>query len=616
MLEYDELFDEEELHGVQEDEVNNAEQMPIVYINEELDLDEEGIDKYLSPLPVRDVCYNILDIITEGNDIFHMDGILVKYNKASKHFDHYAQPKYLKGMINDNLLCVEFKEIKRNKQIIFAETVTPAKDDFANFILTSMDSYINKNIPEVKGIMYHPYFDENHNIVSEPGYNSDTKFYLPEECTFDIKEMDVEEAIEIFDNTLGKMHHKEDKDYLFDLLRFIAMPWRGVCKMPIFAVNGNVPTCGKGFSNQIMNEIWYGNEEVAINIPKDSEMEDKIFGYVLKSEPMVLFDNIEYPVKSPVLSSIVTRNTVSKRLLYTDDVQTIEKFTAISINGNNLDMNNDIASRCIMINYYVEERPDDRGYDEGDAETDIMDYISKNKCDIISASIALSKRYIEDETPDYNDFIGFNRFTKFKQLPMSILAHLQHIEDLKDNSKFNTDMSIKKSIGKDRADSNQEWSAYRAAVRATIDIIGLDKTGLATNPFIAGDLFEIWSESEGHYKSVKGKGDKWGAKGLNIMEDYIVGNGDHGRRSVLGRYIKKYTDVPVVGWKLEYMGMMKHPSNRSDKPHYRYVVINEKLDYYKPDPENLAFIPGRKPIDDESEDRETKDDEYKDPIPF
>ena len=191
------------------------------------------------------------------------------------------------------------------------------------------------------------------------GYNPKTKCYLPEDFCIDddAHKIDLDEAYDIFEESFGSMNYKEEVDKQSDLAAFLTPPWKHVAyNTPIVCVTSNVPGSGKGLRQRIFNSIWTKSTGAVVSKPKsEDELKKQLFATLRSGLSYIFFDNISHKLLSDVLCTYATEPDMSDRPVYGRIMETYRNNLFMSVNGNNMRLSEDIATRVLPIHLDITE---------------------------------------------------------------------------------------------------------------------------------------------------------------------------------------------------------------------------------------------------------------------
>ena len=510
----------------------------------------------------------ILEVL-QGLDIeiFNTNGYVSCYDKSTRGWHLFDDPVRIGVFIDSHIGCARGSH--KNSVEVWEPLDTPK--NVCEFLVHSKEE-ISK-LDNVLGVMKHPYFDDDYNIVNTAGYNKDTCYYLPEDSVIDdaCHKIKLQEAYDIFEEAFGSMNYREDVDKQSDFAAFLTPPWKHVAgNTPIVSLNSNVPGSGKGLRQRIFNSIWTNNTSAVMSKPENKdELRKQLFATLRSGLGYLFVDNISNKLLSDVLATYATEPYISDRAVYGRSMETYLNNLLITVNGINLRCSPDIAERLLQVNLDINESSLVRDYAAEGRKTasEITDYADDNREKIIGASLRLSKEYIRDGLPKYD--CGISRFDAWGRYVMNTVFHVC--------KKLNIDYLIHSNSINIKRDADPESQDRANLFKAILDVIGLDDSNPnESNPFFTGlddahGIFDLASYCDrvGRNKPI----------GHNILGEYIKGNDEHSRLTQLGKYLR---DVAVgkihYGWKL-VKNNKSIRINRAPKAAYKLVLVSSNHFY-------------------------------------
>ena len=511
----------------------------------------------------------ISTLIFIGVKIFNTNGFISCYDPATKGWYLFDEPTKIMVLVDTYIRCLKV-EIKGGNRI---NIPVDAPKNVGEYMIHSREEI--EKLDSVVNLMRHPYFDNNNEIVNTPGYNSDTQFYLPEDCTIDENawQMKLTEAYDIFEEAFGSMNYRDDIDKQADLAAFLTPPWKLVVgSTPIISVSGNAPGTGKGLRQGVFDAIWNQHTSAVISKPSsEDELRKQLFATLRTGMGFISIDNISNKLLSDTIATYATEAYLSDRPIYGRAVETYPNNLIISVNGNNLRLSEDISTRILPIHLNINESSLVKDYAaEGrKTEHEIKSYAENNRDKIIGASLRISKEFINDMMPNYAT--GASRFDTWRKY---VLGSVYHTCEVLEMPYLLSNATIKAKI-----DADPESQIRATLWKAILDIIGLSsEDGNVSNPFFTGvdDVYGIFDIAS-HF-------DRIGSKpplGHDILSEYIAGHTERSRQTQLGVYFRD-TAVGKIhhGWRLVKSNKPVRV-NRALKNAYQLVLVNEN-DFYCP----------------------------------
>jgi hypothetical protein len=119
---------------------------------------------------------------------------------------------------------------------------------------------------------------------------------------------------------------------------------------PCFFMRGNGPSLGKGLLNEMASLIVFGRRASLVSNPKtDTEWKTRLDSILMEGKQFVVIDNVVGKLDSQEFASVLTSRTRDCRRLHSSDSTTAPVNTVFAVNGNFVDLDDDITERSVMI---------------------------------------------------------------------------------------------------------------------------------------------------------------------------------------------------------------------------------------------------------------------------
>jgi len=166
---------------------------------------------------------------------------------------------------------------------------------------------------------------------------------------------------------------------------------------PIITINASTPGTGKTLFAKVISAYATGRGAAAMSPGKDpAELEKRIDGVLLDADPIVLVDNIDFPVRSETLCIVSTEPTKAVRVLGGSRVSVVPTNATFCLTGNNLTLLGDLTRRVVMIRMDAGcERPEQRAF-----RRDAVQHVLDHRDALIAAGLTLMRAYQVAGSPD------------------------------------------------------------------------------------------------------------------------------------------------------------------------------------------------------------------------
>ncbi len=220
--------------------------------------------------------------------------------------------------------------------------------------LLAASPHLCEHIRELAGVSGVPLFRQDGTMVTEDGYDSDTRYVLAKDAGLEFAvpdeptELDVHRAVNLILAPIAKFPFVTDADRnawvgmaLTPMLRFIAP---GPYKLGL--IEAHQAGSGKSFLASMLAELHGG--DVIPNLPnEDAELRKTVTSVLQTRSGVVVFDNVEGKVSSPILAALLTTQKWSDRLLGKNaKVQLVNDRMWVAT-GNNIVIDGDMARRVL-----------------------------------------------------------------------------------------------------------------------------------------------------------------------------------------------------------------------------------------------------------------------------
>lgn len=263
--------------------------------------------------------------------------------------------------------------------------------------LLAASPHLCEHIRELAGVSGVPMFREDGTMVAEDGYDEATRYVLATDEGLDFgvadepTELEVHRAVQMILTPIEKFPFVSDADRnawigmaLTPMLRFIAP---GPYKLGL--IEAHQAGSGKSFLATMLAELHGG--DVIPNLPaEDAELRKTVTSVLQTRSGVVVFDNVEGKVSSPILAALLTTQKWSDRLLGKNTKIQLTNDRMWVATGNNIVIDGDMARRVLrcVINPGM-PNPELREFDFNP-----VDWIVRNRSGYLSALGVLIRSWV------------------------------------------------------------------------------------------------------------------------------------------------------------------------------------------------------------------------------
>ncbi len=169
---------------------------------------------------------------------------------------------------------------------------------------------------------------------------------------------------------------------------------------------------GKSLLADVVSLIVTGKTAPVISQAEDGEEEKKRFlAILLEGERIICIDNIEKPLESSALCTILTQESWRERMLGKNSTATVATNSTLWLaTGNNLQFKGDLSTRAICCRLVPNcERPEERSFD-----VNLHNLIPKKREELVIASLTILRAFHLARRPAPQK--SFGRFEQWSDL--------------------------------------------------------------------------------------------------------------------------------------------------------------------------------------------------------
>lgn len=214
--------------------------------------------------------------------------------------------------------------------------------------------------PPLKGVIQAPVLKPNGEILFKPGYDSETKLHYIPSPELNIPQIpllptpeDVSRAKSLLNESIHDFPFTDEASRT-NMIALIITPFiRPAIKgpVPLAVFSAPQPGSGKTLLGEICGLIATGHSPSMLQFSlSEEENRKKITSALFQGDSVIEYDNVKIKVDSGVLASALTGNEWGDRILgRSQNVRLPQKATWI-INGNNLEIGDELNRRSFPIN--------------------------------------------------------------------------------------------------------------------------------------------------------------------------------------------------------------------------------------------------------------------------
>ena len=281
-------------------------------------------------------------------------------------------------------------------------------------------------IPMCAGVINTPTMRPNGTLISSPGYDEETKYFLDVDTNLKMPPMSenptreqAQEALEKVKRLLYETPFVSELDLSVAICAALTVVCRpAFAQCPMFLVNANAPGTGKSYLVDTLTALAQGQVAPVISsATSNEEMEKRLDGLLLDGVPCFSIDNILKPQLSgpEKLCMIFTAKSVRVRKLGASDSFECEPRVTIFATGNGVNFGSDMVRRGLTIRLSTPlERPEEREY-----HSSPLREVMRNRGEYVGAllTIALAYRAASDKVP-LQHLVSFEKWSQVCMEPL------------------------------------------------------------------------------------------------------------------------------------------------------------------------------------------------------
>lgn len=223
-------------------------------------------------------------------------------------------------------------------------------------------------------------------------------------------------------------------------------------QVPMALIDAPEPGTGKGLLVKVCSIVTTGHAAALMAWPaSDEELEKKVSATLMAGNTVVVFDNVEGMIKSPVLAAVLTADSWQGRTLGRSEMVTMPNRATWAATGNNIDVGGDLARRCYRIRLDARQaQPWLRG---GWLHEDLEGWALENRGRLLHALCTIVRSWWAAGRPQATELPAMGGYSAWVRTIGGILDHAGVGHFLANLAEFHA-----------QADREaQSWEAYLAA---------------------------------------------------------------------------------------------------------------------------------------------------------
>ena len=288
--------------------------------------------------------------------------------------------------------------------------------DVAECLLSSAGEW--PTIPPLLGVIEAPTLRPDGSLLEHPGYDPGTGLYLdPGGTSFpkvpqEPSKAGAEAALQVILDILRDFPFAGEPDKAVAVaLIFTAVTRRCLRSAPMTLITAPTMGSGKSLLASVASYVATGKAPAMMSQAPDPESERKrVLAILMEGDALTLIDNVERPLASDTLCSVLTEPLFRDRKLGESRTITVPTCTTWVLTGNNATVMGDLTSRVLVCRIDPKvERPEQRNFG-----VDLHKVVPARRGKLVAAVLTIIRAYITAGSPE-QDLPNFGRFEDWQQ---------------------------------------------------------------------------------------------------------------------------------------------------------------------------------------------------------
>jgi len=275
------------------------------------------------------------------------------------------------------------------------------------------------NIPTITGITEVPVIANDGRVIDEPGHDEATGIYFDPGATAFPKvseeptRSDALKSIEVIKKLVSGFPFIDgvaESVAICEVLTPFKRPF--LRSSPMFLNTAPKMGSGKTLLASVVSYIATGNPPASMSQEENRDEEKKrMLALLMSGSAVTVIDNIEKPLKSDTLCTVLTEPVWKERILGKSEEVKVGTATTWIATGNNLQVSGDLSTRSLVCTIDPEcERPEEREF-----KVNLHEYVPAHRGELSAACLTILKAYwlAKRQGDGVNDLTTFGRFEQW-----------------------------------------------------------------------------------------------------------------------------------------------------------------------------------------------------------
>lgn len=305
------------------------------------------------------------------------------------------------------------------------------------------------------GLVTCPIIRKDGSLLAKPGYDADTRIYadFDPDIFGEVRDkpgkVDAILAIEKIEDALSEFCFNDEVDKSVALAAILTAVLRpSVTYAPLFAFSSPTPGTGKSALCNLVSILSTGRDAAAFNYnPDEAEFRKAIFALLVAGHPVIVIDNAKDLINNDALCSILSQSTYTDRILGKSETVTVATASLFMINGNNLQLTNDMTRRTL---YCVLDEKTERPASRKFKRVNFEQWVKVNRGGLVNAALTILRAWIVAREAGAQDITAnrpMNGFTEWSSMVRGALCWLGRADPLESQRNIEKDDPERQVLG-------------------------------------------------------------------------------------------------------------------------------------------------------------------------
>ncbi|HEX2526760.1 MAG TPA: hypothetical protein VHL31_10755 [Geminicoccus sp.] len=321
--------------------------------------------------------------------------------------------------------------------------------DLAEAVIAGVGNW--PNVRTLRAVVQSPTIKPDGSILSRPGYDPDTGLFLdlggmvfpevPDQPTKD----EALASLKYLKAIVQDFPFATDADRSAWLAYLITAVVRTIVRAaPMTLITAPVMASGKTLLASLPGYVVTGKAPSMMSQADDVESERKrLLAVLLEGDALAVIDNVERPLGSDALCSILTETSYRDRILGQTKTVEVPTTTTWCATGNNLVIAGDLSKRTSMVRIDPKvERPEEREF-----PVNLHEWVPAHRGEIVAAILCILRAHVVAGRPRPENVSTFGRYEEWERWCRFPLIWLGEADPLLTRARIEANDPIKEQLG-------------------------------------------------------------------------------------------------------------------------------------------------------------------------